>query len=145
MIASDKVTRRFVLLMAGSALLAVGGCGEDEKKTLRRRYPVSGKVTYKGNPLESGEISFHPDGAGGKPATGTITDGSYSLTTLTPGDGAYPGNYKVVITPKLTLPVKGKTAKPSPAIPQKYGLDTSSGLTAEVQPQTNNISFELKD
>jgi hypothetical protein len=144
MIASSKLARRLLSLLTGLALLSVMGCGDDEK-ALRKRYPVSGKITYNGSPVETGEISFHPDGPGGRPATGTISNGSYSLKTLTPGDGAYPGNYKVVVTPKqLGLP-KGKGAKASSVIPQKYGLDSSSPLTAEVKPQTNDIPFDLKD
>jgi len=59
----------------GLALVLVLGCGEDEG--LGRRYPVHGRVMYRSQPLESGQITFHPIAAAGTPrdATGTIQDG----------------------------------------------------------------------
>jgi hypothetical protein len=53
-----------------------------------QRYPVSGTVTYNGQPLEKGMISFTPDGTKGVGATGVIEDGSYALSTAGGGDGA---------------------------------------------------------
>jgi hypothetical protein len=77
--------------------LFVLGCGGDD---LGQRYPVSGKVTYKGQSVPKGVISFVPEDKEGRGATGQIEDGYYSLTTQTAGDGAFPGKYIVTVDTK---------------------------------------------
>jgi len=148
-----------------AALLAFGmtavvGCGDDTG--LSKRYPVSGTVKYKGAPVEKGTISFTPTDAGGRPATGQIDKGSYSLTTLNPGDGAMAGKYKVTVTSveidntEMKAIAKGgqfhhdkafadanKNAKS--LVPSKYGLVETSGLDHEVKPSSNTINFDLTD
>ena len=55
---------------------------------LGKRYPVSGTVTYNGNPLEKGEISFvSEDLKNNFGASGQIIDGSYTPSTGGNGDG----------------------------------------------------------
>src|SRR5438477_4354898 len=95
--------------------------------------PVSGKVTYKDQPVEGATVSFIPDGDG-RPATAiTGPDGAYTLTTLN-WQGAVPGQYTVVvrktdIAPASTQPVSMEEAlklnnKPPPPpkelLPVKY-------------------------
>src|SRR5438105_15117329 len=72
----------------------------------RQRYSVQGTVTYKGENLAKGQISFVPDAPGGQAASGRIENGYYSLSTLTPGDGALPGKYKVTVVAKDFDPEK---------------------------------------
>ena len=51
------------------ALALSAGCGDDG---YGRRYPVSGTVTYKGQPLKQGTITFTPaDADAGRPPAGT--------------------------------------------------------------------------
>ena len=66
----------------------------------RKRYPVSGTVTYRDQPVKHGQIHFLPETVGGRSATGVIEDGWYSLTTMVPNDGAVPGKYQVTIVSK---------------------------------------------
>jgi hypothetical protein len=80
-------------LFVGLALVA--GCSDDGFG--RQRYSVHGTVTYKGEKLANGQIAFVPEAQGGQAASGQIENGYYSLTTLTPGDGALPGKYKVTV------------------------------------------------
>jgi hypothetical protein len=86
-----------VLLVA--VLLGTSGCGPGNGLNLAR---VSGKVTYKGEPVKNGTVFFMPDeskGTVGPPAVGSITsDGSYILSTETAGDGVIVGHHKVGIT-----------------------------------------------
>src|SRR5262249_1430926 len=72
--------RRTLSAFSGLLLLAAG-CADDG---IPPRYPVSGTVTYKGQPLASGSINFIPESESGRGATGTIIDGRYSLTTHAP-------------------------------------------------------------
>jgi hypothetical protein len=71
-------------------LLLTAGCGG--KGTVPGTVKVSGKVTYKGSPLDGGTIIFISED-GRFSGTGRIaSDGTFTLTT-----GAVPGNNKVVI------------------------------------------------
>ena len=86
-------------VLAVPALFVLASCGTDDG--LGKRYPVSGTVTYNGNPLEKGEISFvTEDLTKNFGATGIITNGSYTLSTGGNGDGAQVGKYKVTISAK---------------------------------------------
>jgi hypothetical protein len=91
-----RTTSRIVGL-AGIALLTAGCSGGGEPTA-----PVSGKVTWNGEAVTSGIVSFSPmaaGGAGGKTASGVVqADGSYTLTTYTRDDGAVLGTHRVLYT-----------------------------------------------
>jgi len=86
------------LLISGCLALSALGCGNSSG-----RYPVSGDVTLKGQPLASGAIVF--EGADGSRGGTTITDGKYSLPAA---QGLLPGAYTVrvsaVQSPEVTGP-----------------------------------------
>ena len=88
MTAHPTATRLLALTLLASVGFLSPGCGDDGG--LAERYSVSGRVTYKGEPVKKGAINFVPGKPEGHPAAGTIEDGYYSLTTLNPGDGAIP-------------------------------------------------------
>jgi hypothetical protein len=145
----------------GIALVFVLGCRDDGG--LGRRYPVHGRVTYRSQPLRTGQVTFRPIDTTGpaRDATGTIQDGSYTLSTLGGDDGAFPGRYRVAISAKSAEPSKiqpvvpGGAANPFDAIraarqskdliPQKYQSPNTSGLTREVKAETNRIDVDLAD
>jgi hypothetical protein len=91
--------------------LAVGCGGPDTP------VPVSGKVTLDGQPVAGAAIQFVPDGNGARrPASaGTESDGSYRITTHNPGDGALPGEYKVVITWEPEPPPQFRPSEDGPS------------------------------
>lgn len=159
MIIAQKMAVRSTLV-AAMGLILVSGCGDNTG--LARRYPVSGKVTYKGQPLENGRISFIPSTAEGTAAAGQVENGQYTLTTLAPNDGAIPGKYKVTVaaqevdTTEMKAVAKGgqfhhdktffnamKNAKT--LVPSKYALADTSGLEREVAAQSNRFDIELTD
>ena len=84
-----------ILLVAACAL---AGCGPGNGLTMGR---VSGVVTYKGEPVEFGDILFVPDagqGTNGVASMGRIDkDGRYIMSTQDPGDGVIAGHHKVGI------------------------------------------------
>src|SRR5262249_14702506 len=55
----DRLPRRRLAMLALPTLLVLASCSSDDG--LGKRYPVSGTVTYNGQPLQDGEISFIPD------------------------------------------------------------------------------------
>ncbi len=166
MVASDRLPRRSLMILAVPALLAMASCGGDDG--LGKRYPVSGKVTYNGKPLEKGSISFiSEDMKNNVGATGTIAEGSYTLSTGGNNDGAQVGKYKVTITsledfaakaqadfqkdagrenPKLPPQYSAKAAAATKSlIPVGYGDPRSTTLKAEVKAESNTFDFPLSD
>jgi len=147
-------------LLVSCALVVAVGCGDGTG--LSKRYKVGGNVTYKGAPVEKGEISFKPvDPNLAQAATSVIENGSYQLTTAVKGDGAFPGEYTVTITSKnvdLTqatanagggslrqddVAKANKDAKDN--IPSKYSLAETSNLKFTVEKKSNTANFELTD
>jgi major membrane immunogen (membrane-anchored lipoprotein) len=166
MAAINRLPRRLRAMLAGPALLVMASCGTDDG--LGKRYPVSGTVTYNGNPLEKGEISFvTEDLTKNYGASGTVTNGSYTLSTGGNDDGAQAGKYKVTIKAKEDYLTKAQadfqkdsgkenpklpphyTAKAEAAakslIPAGYGDPRTTTLTAEVKAQSNSFNFTLTD
>ena len=124
-------------------VLGVAGCGSSSDQMATSS--VKGTVTYDGKPVSTGTVMFTPTG-GGPPATGQIQpDGTYELKTYEEGDGAVLGEHKVTIIALdmgSGLP-EDTAAEPKALIPDKYGRDTTSGLTATVTDGENTIDFPL--
>lgn len=74
-------------------LLVLVGCESKPKLA-----EVSGTVTFKGQPIPAGDVSFTPEVsvAGGQLQMYMVKDGKYD-STETPGMGLLPGKYKVRI------------------------------------------------
>ena len=141
----------YLLLLA----LVTVGCGPSRPAT----YPVTGKVTYQGQPVTQGTITFYPEE--GRSSMAKIQpDGSYALTTFEDADGALSGRHTVTI--KATT-VSGAAApgsfeeelaqadssQPSALgtvtwlVPESYSRRETSGLSASVEETTNTINFDL--
>ena len=149
-----------VLLAIGLGLLPVAaiGCGEDDG--IGQRYPVSGTVTYQGQPVPRATITFTPvDAGGGRPATDdTDQSGYFQLSTASPRDGALPGKYLVTVS---AVEIDLSKTKGAPGgmyrsdiilkapkkrlVPAKYSSTKTSPLTAEVKPQSNTVDLALED
>jgi hypothetical protein len=157
-----KQRRRIGITLGVATTLVILGCSSDDSG-LDRRYKVTGKVTYKGQPLPKAGITFEPANPQGRFANGYVEDGNFTLTTLTPGDGALPGDYKVIIvssdldTKALAEKTGGIFHQGDPEhqkamrnakslIPKKYSKGETTDLKAKVQAGgSNNFDFDLKD
>jgi hypothetical protein len=84
-------------LLAVAWLASAVGCG---KAGAGKPVPLEGVLTWKdGTPIAGATVSFVPQTEAGRPAGGlTGKDGTFELTTTNSGDGAVPGEYKVVVT-----------------------------------------------
>ncbi len=117
------------------------GCGSSAG--LAPTAKVEGTVTYKGQPLATGNIVFYP--ANGRSGSGEIKDGKIgSMTTFEPGDGVPLGANKVTIQ-AFDKPVVDMNTKRTSVIPTKYGDANTSDLKADIKAGTNKVTFELKD
>jgi len=132
------------ILSATTALTAtaliVAGCESGPP-----RGEVHGKVTYKGQPVKEGTVTFLNQ-AGGGDAEATIgPGGAYEV----PG-GVVVGEYIVEIKPLMEIrdtdPGKSPPApveKSAPDIPKKYRQQGTTPLKPKVEAGKNEINFEM--
>ncbi|MDB5391702.1 MAG: hypothetical protein JWM11_7348 [Planctomycetaceae bacterium] len=141
-------------LLLSAAVLCFAGCSERGPE----RVGMSGEVTYNGDPIEDGEISFLPDvGTDAPPTSTTIVEGKYEL----PAKWALvPGTYKVSVNsykvslndgnlPGSTLdrppPPSGIVVKEQ-LLPEKFNTkSTIEKLTVKSGQAAFTQDFDLKD
>jgi hypothetical protein len=137
-----------VAAAVGLLIGAISGCAESSIER-PKTFPVGGKVTYKGQPVPKGTVTFQPDD--GQAAVGEIqADGSYRLTTFAPGDGALPGHHRVFVIANTADPSKMPGSSPGwtppkDLVPKKYNTAKTSGLEATVSQDKKDIDFNLDD
>ena len=124
------------------SLPAIVGCGGDEDPV----GSVTGKVTYRGNAVQEGNVSFRAQGAGIVASGQLQPDGTYQL--LFGGTPYVPaGEYAVVITPPSYLVDPEKPhpqRKAQPNIPRQYRKDSTSPFKVAVKEGENTLDFEMQ-
>ena len=111
--------------------------------------PVTGRITYHGQPVQTGTIVFTPDagrGTHGPLAMAEIRpDGTYVLKTGEAA-GASPGWYRVTVASVSIFPaVPGQPYRiPQSLLPEKYRDPDLSQLSCEIQAKANSIDFALE-
>jgi hypothetical protein len=129
-----------VLALAVAVLPSAGGCKRNPRVVL-----VKGKVLYNGEPLPFGSVMFQPDK--GQPAVGDLAaDGTFTLSSYGPNDGAVPGKHSVSIScyeGHRPGKASGGDSLGKLLIPLKYTRFGSSGLTAEVQDTAGKEPQEI--
>lgn len=73
------LVRAFAVAAVFAAVLGTSGCGNGGLAT------VSGAVTYEGEPVGDGYVTFTPADGKGPDAGGPIAAGRYSVAGMTPG------------------------------------------------------------
>lgn len=128
------------------SVLVCLGCQSGEKDVV----DVQGRVTYQGQPVSAGTISFSPksvtQGATQRPATAVLeTDGTYRLKAYRNQFGMPPGEYAVSV-----LSYQGSMLDPSTVkylVPKKFSESGTSGLVAtipESHPGGLQIDFNIQ-
>ena len=122
-------------------LLVLAGCGPGQT-----RMPLSGTVTFQGQAVENGHVTFLTTTTPSAPAGGAlIQQGKFSVPAE---QGLEPGTYKVAVswvkgagtrTPEQIA--AGASTPGQEQIPEKYNKETT--LTIEVTSQGPN-QFTLK-
>jgi hypothetical protein len=121
--------------LAAVAVLAAAGCSNQPKL-----YPVSGTVTFDGQPVETGDILFISAAGDRGPDAAKIADGKYTVQTTA-------GTKRVEVSASRIRPggAKGAGGEPVPEeyIPARYNIE--SQLTAEVKAEgSNTFDFALR-
>ena len=116
-------------------VIGVVGCGEPTGDVA-----VQGQVSYRGEPLSGGAITFFP--ATGRRVTAAISEGEYSAKLP-------PGEYVVVINVGANLPPGFQEGDPIPppqvVLPPEYTTRARSKLTATVREGNQQpIDFKLE-
>ena len=151
------------LLVLGFATYTGCGAGDSNPKT----YPVTGNVTKGGKAVAGANVVFVSLEQGGTPAVAiTDSEGKYSLTSFSSGDGAVPGLYAVKVSQYpagaapstsdsdryMTLeeqnakynPDEKQAAGPKNQLPEKYASEVTSGLKHTVTTSPTTFDIEIK-
>lgn len=153
-------------LTATLLVACISGCGGEGSAPPVPVFPVSGKVTYKGQPVVGADITFSSEGANRSAFGRTDDQGEYHLTTFKVNDGAVEGKQTVTISKTIAPPPTEpeapteseayvppgfgpppKEVKVEQGLPVKYGSAATSGLIAIVTTNKadNVFDFDLKD
>ena len=157
-------TLKFFSLALSLLTVLWAGCGGPERPNMA---PVSGVVSFQGQPLVGAQVSFHNDKSPRVASGVTDAQGKFTLTTFDPGDGAIIGEHRVSIA-KLQGASElssASAADPTAAygsgmaaaasgkmstlqkneLPAKFANPTSSGLTVTVSKEgPNEFPFDIK-
>ncbi|MCG8451509.1 MAG: hypothetical protein MI725_18235 [Pirellulales bacterium] len=137
------MTRRICQQVAFALLLVqIVGCSQDELNGVA----VNGRVSYQGQPIESGEIIFRST-SGNLDVYAKIEAGRFEILN---DKGLMPGAYRVeVYSPQKTgkmIPDPDEpaltTAEIYELLPAKYNEMTE--LTRQIEATTNELLFELE-
>jgi hypothetical protein len=139
-----KETCTLGIVALGLSLIA--GCG--------RTAAVSGSVTYDGQPVANGSITFTPEDGKGPVAGGPITEGKYRIVGVTPGRKIA----QIIGVKKVNFAQSHEEAARVAKVNAAHG--DSSGITeradtvppdaegnnrvVDVQPGNTEINFTLK-
>jgi hypothetical protein len=143
-----KMKFRVALIVCVCPCLVVAGCGQ--KYSGGKRFPLSGKVTFNGEPIDLGSISFIPLENGQRVSGGTISDGAYAVPEA---HGANAGKYRVEIRWQKKTGKKVRKQIDSAGtiveddvraegLPAEFNTDST--LTAEVSATHTRFDFHLK-
>ena len=150
---AGAVTRRAVMRLAVAGVL-LAGCGRRSKL---RRLPVSGSVTFAGQPVDDGLIEFIPvDSTPGPSFGGLVKAGRYDVPAAQGGHEG--GTYRVQITASrasgktfsvdtLVLSPDGKKMQVpvmESVIPEKYNVASTLRVTLTPEASAAGVDFALE-
>jgi hypothetical protein len=138
------MTRIAVGVVAGFVLLPSAGCNRSGGSAL---HSVTGSAFCEGKPAAGAVITFHRAGDSNKkdlPHAVVRDDGTFTVTTLVPGDGAAPGKYQLTVIWRQKGKVRGDNAGGAYILPPRYLTPEQSGLTADVKDGPTQLeAFQL--
>jgi hypothetical protein len=148
--------------LSGAAILLIAAVIGCSNRNPNAPATVSGRVTYKGNPVPAGILTFHLEGKGGSHNAHLRRDGSYDLTDIPAGNAVVTVNTEDYNPKKKKRDYDGKGAadyakrmatekpmKEAPpeyvAIPNKYTDQKTSPLKMALEGGRQAKDFDLAD
>ena len=140
---TGKLAGRLSIFLLCGVVLGCGGADYNGEK----RFPLTGKVTFDGQPIEWGSIAFIPQSGNNQRVSGSvIQNGVYDVPEA---KGANAGKHRVEIH---WLKPTGKKIQPPDsedivderveALPPKF--HAQSELSAEISGDNTRFDFDLK-
>ena len=133
--------RALLFSVTAAAAFLAAGCGGGPDAP----YPVRGTVYLDADPATelAGWTVVFSSSEKHKGATGVIKeDGTYSLGSSRPNDGAIPGTYEVAVTPP-DAPGQSERVKTRPVVKAAPFVQPKN-FTVTVEMKTNDIPINLK-
>ncbi len=124
--------RRFLAaVVLVPSLLMLSGCGETQLET----FPVTGTLKFDGKAPTGATLVLHPlklegDTINAAPNARVKADGTFSVSSYKPGDGAPPGEYAVTVE---WHPVGDEGAAGPNVIPVLYGSPATSPIKVTIK------------
>lgn len=157
-----RSTRVQIALTTLLSLASHFGCTIEVDDHQDQHLEITGKVTYRGEPVKRGVIHFLPIDPANPPSSGVIIDGAIKdVFTRKAGDGVRSGKYTITIMafdkdlaasaskrtafgpdPKEVARIANQTKK---LIPLRYANVRESGLTAEFSLTAHSLELDLVD
>jgi hypothetical protein len=134
------LSRRWIGLALAILTLMGTGCGG------RKLYPVQGKVVFPdGSPLKGGWVNFEPVDSSVKVSTRgrILPNGTFRMGTYGDDDGAFEGQYRVMLTAPLP-PKLDERHPPPPPIHARFTSYETSGLTFTVTRGANDYKIVVE-
>lgn len=139
-------------------ILAHAGCSSPEEA---KTFPVTGEVTLDGKPLVGATVMFEPVGGGSLGYGESDANGLFVISTFAVGDGAIPGEHRIVVTSSSANAVSGGDHLVEPeenvdkqppgstnstavqAVPARYSRPDSSGFSVIVEDGLEPLTLKL--
>jgi hypothetical protein len=126
----------------------VAGCNSASQGP--ETHPVTGRVTYQGEPIAGVTLTFHPQSEGNSAQVITDDKGEFDVFTYYDNGknqkrGMAAGEYRVSALKLDRASIKSTMQPPKNLLPQSYASPETSGLKATVVAgQDNTPVFDLK-
>ncbi|MCA9203998.1 MAG: carboxypeptidase regulatory-like domain-containing protein [Planctomycetales bacterium] len=132
--------------------MVIVGCGGSPPKP--STVPVTGTVTYKGQPVEGAAVNFYVDGSPAPSSATTDASGKFALSSFGDKEGAPIGSATVTVT-KIqggagadpdNPGASASAGEPKNSLPDKYASTMTSPLQFEVKSgDANDFPIDLTD
>ena len=119
-----------------ATLVTLPGCGgaQPVQEELKGLHPVKGTIKSNVGSVAGMTIHMFPNSEAARPSSGEVkADGSFELSTRSPGDGASDGDYKIY----FSKPLGG--GKPKGAFPEKFLSPDTTDVKATIKPETSDL------
>ncbi len=145
---TNRLTDCWYLALLQLFVLLLTGCQDSTSSQI-----VSGRITFQGQPVAEGDVTFSNPGTGSVAQGSLNAEGSYTLFQT--NQVLKPGEYSVTVTPKISyVEVQGEgyeagelkaVESGGKSIPRIYRNNATTRLRASVTGGEESFDFELQD